>query len=310
MKTYDLIVIGGGAAGMAAAVYGRRAGLSVLVIEAVFHGGQAAVTPEIDNYIGFSKGISGADLMENFHAHATRFGAEFAYEQVLSVLEEEGAIRVITTRNEYKAGALVIAAGAAPRQLGVDGEAKFVGTGVSYCATCDGTFFSKKTVAVVGGGNTAAEDAIYLSKICEKVYMIHRRDTLRAEAVIAETALKEPKIEIVWDSVVDEIQGGKSVESLKIHNVKTEESRELSVNGVFIAVGIRPNTDIFKGIVDMDEHGFIITDECMRTRSEGRIAKRIYAAGDVRATPLRQVITAAADGAIAAYYANKAIGVV
>lgn len=289
MKLYDIIIIGAGPAGMSAAVYGTRAGKSVMVLEAIYHGGQASTTSEIDNYLGFPNGIPGPELMHRFHEQAARFGTEFVYEEFLELREGEPLI-VKTTAAEYSAKNVIIATGATPSPLGVDGEDRLRGAGVSYCATCDGAFFRGKTVAVVGGGNTAVEEAIYLAEMCEKVYLIHRRDELRADSIIANAAIAHEKIEILWNTTVKSIEGEDKVE----HLILNDDSK-LEVSGIFIAVGTLPNSTKFQGTIEMDAKGFIITDSLMKTN-----VANVFAIGDVRNTPLRQVITAAADGAIAA----------
>lgn len=292
-KIYDLIIIGSGPAGLCAAIYAQRAKLSCITIERNYmSGGQVINTYEVDNYPGLP-GINGFDMAEQFRAHAEKLGAEFAEAEVEKIeLKEDGVKRITTKGCQYYAKAIIIATGAKHRTLSVKGEEQLSGMGVSYCATCDGAFFKNKTVAVVGGGDVAVEDAIFLARGCEKVYLIHRRDELRAAKVLQETALEEEKIFPVWNSVVTEITGEDKVESVKIQNVATKEEQELFVDGVFVAVGIIPNTELFQGLVAMDDNGYIQAGEDGRTSVEG-----IFAAGDVRTKQLRQIITAAADGA-------------
>ena len=289
---YDLIIIGSGPAGLSAAVYGKRAGLNLLIIEEKpMSGGQILNTYEVDNYLGLP-GISGFDMGMTFRQHAEKLGAEFLEATVHSV-EERGDYKCVYAGDrELETRTVIFATGAEHAKLGVPGEEELNGMGVSYCATCDGAFFRGRTVAVVGGGDVALEDAIYLARTCEKVYLIHRRDEFRGAKVLQERVKTSENIEILWDTVIEQIQGEDQVESLSLYNKKTEEKQELSVNGVFIAVGILPNTEMYRGVVDLDEAGYVIAGEDGVTSCAG-----IFAAGDLRTKQLRQVITAAADGA-------------
>ena len=291
MTRYDLIIIGSGPAGLAAAIYAQRARLNTLVVEkAMVSGGQVLTTYEVDNYPGLP-GMGGYDLGMKLREHADALGAVFAEDEVVRV-ENDGEIkRVVCEQETYEAKALIIATGAHHRKLGVPGEEELAGAGVSYCATCDGAFFRNKVTAVVGGGDVAVEDAIFLARMCTKVYVIHRRDQLRAAKSLQETLLSLPNVEMVWDSVADEIIGDGRVERLKVTNVKTGESQNLEVQGVFIAVGITPESQAFNRLVETD-HGYIKAGEDCATSVPG-----IFAAGDVRTKPLRQIVTAAADGA-------------
>ncbi len=288
---YDLIIIGSGPAGLAAAIYGERARLDTLVIEKeMMSGGQVLTTYEVDNYPGIP-GINGFDLGMKLREHADNLGASFVTEQVLRV-EAEGPVKTVVCENEsYQAKAIIIATGATHRKLGVPGEEEFSGMGVSYCATCDGAFFRNKVTAVIGGGDVALEDAIFLARTCEKVYLIHRRDEFRGAKSLQEAVLKQENIQVIWDTVVEEIVGDGQVNALKLKNKKTGESSDLSVNGVFIAVGITPNSQAFEGIADMD-HGYFVAGEDCQTSTPG-----IFAAGDVRTKQLRQIVTAVSDGA-------------
>ncbi len=292
-KIYDLIIVGSGPAGLCAAIYAQRAKLSCITIERNYmSGGQVINTYEVDNYPGMP-GINGFDMAEQFRAHAEKLGAEFVEAEVEKIeMIEEDVKKIIADGKEFYAKTVIIATGAKHRKLSVKGEEELSGMGVSYCATCDGAFFKNKTVAVVGGGDVAVEDAIFLARGCEKVYLIHRRDELRAAKVLQEAALEEEKIIPVWNSVVTEITGEEKLESIKLQNVITSEKQELSVDGVFVAVGILPNTEMFEGLVAMDENGYILAGEDGKTNKQG-----IFAAGDVRTKQLRQIITAAADGA-------------
>ena len=298
---YDLIIIGSGPAGLAAAIYAQRARLDALVMEKeMMSGGQVLTTYEVDNYPGLP-GINGFDLGMKFREHADRLGARFAEDQVLQVEKTEEGFLVKGEKETYRTRTVLIATGAAHRKLGVPGEERLAGMGVSYCATCDGAFFRDKVTAVAGGGDVALEDAIFLSRICRKVYLIHRRDELRGAKSLQEAVMALDNVEILWDTVIEEIQGDGQVESLKLKNKKTGEERDLPVQGVFIAVGITPNSQAFEGTVEMDR-GYIIAGEDCRTSVPG-----ILAAGDVRTKQLRQIVTAAADGANAVTSAEQQI---
>lgn len=292
---YDLIIIGSGPAGLSAAVYGKRAGLNLLVIEkAPMSGGQVLSTYEVDNYLGLP-GINGFDMGMQFRAHADKLGAEFK-EAVVRAVEDKGRYKLVHTEEEtLEAKAVLLASGAEHAKLGVPGEEEFAGMGVSYCATCDGAFFRGKTVAVVGGGDVALEDAIYLARICEKVYLIHRRDELRGAKVLQQEMESLSNIEVFYSHVVKEIQGEDMISGLTLQNVKTGEEKLLAVDGVFIAVGIHPNTMLLENLVARDESGYIIAGEDGTTNRDG-----IFVAGDTRKKPLRQIVTAVADGANAA----------
>lgn len=299
---YDVIIIGGGAAGLTAGLYAGRGGLKSLIIEKVFVGGQASTTFEIDNYPGFEEGISGPELAMKMEKQAKRFGVEIINEEVVDI-DVEGVIKTIkTTKNAYRTRAIILAMGARPKQLGLENENKLRGAGISYCATCDGAFYRDKDVAVVGGGNTAVEDALFLSRFCKKVYLIHRRDSLRATKVLQEAALNNDKIEFIWNSTVEKINGEDGLDGITVKNIKTAEKMELSISGMFIAIGYEPNTSLVKGKVEITDSGYIITDETLQTNIFG-----VYAAGDIREKSLRQVITAAADGAVAAYSVERYI---
>ena len=290
-QRYDLVIVGSGPAGLAAAIYAERARLETLVIEkGMVSGGQVLTTYEVDNYPGLP-GVGGYDLGTKFREHADHLGAQFAEDEVVRIEDTGEFKRVVCAHETYEARAVILATGASHRKLRVPGEEELAGMGVSYCATCDGAFFRKKVTAVVGGGDVALEDAIFLSRMCEKVYLIHGRDELRGAKSLQEQVFAQEKIEVIWDTVVDEIQGTDRVEGLLVRNVKTGEARELPVSGVFIAVGITPASQAFEGLVEMD-HGYIKAGEDCRTSCPG-----IFAAGDVRTKPLRQIITAAADGA-------------
>lgn len=299
-ELYDLAILGAGPAGISAAIYAARARLNTLWIERKFaQGGQIVDTYEVDNYPGLP-GINGMDLGEKMAAHAEKLGLTPLRENVVSV-ETEDEVKIIRTKkNEYRARTVILAFGAAHRTLGVPGEEVLSGMGVSYCATCDGAFFRDRTVAVIGGGNVAAEDAILLSRTCKKVYVIHRRDKMRAAQILQEKLFACENVEMIWDTVPVSIEGEEMVSGIKLQNKKTGEEKELSLDGVFIAVGIVPNTELFGDLVKLDESGYIVAGEDCVTSTPG-----IFAAGDIRTKQLRQVITAAADGANAVISAEK-----
>ena len=297
---FDTVILGGGPAGLSAGIYASRGAVSTAIIDTSMLGGQPSNYLELENYPGFPI-IGGFDLMEKFEEHADKFGVQkFPMQEIESVDLKSNPKVIKTNEGEFRAKTVIIACGAQPMKLGVPGEAEFVGRGVSYCAVCDGAFYKNKVVAVVGGGNAAVEEAMYLTKFADKVYVIHRRNELRADKIVQERAFKNEKIEFIWDSVVKEIKGDDLVHTAVLENVKTQEISNLQVNGVFPYIGMTPNIESISGQVEQDANGFIITDETMRTSVDG-----VYAVGDVRKTPLRQVITAAADGAVGAVYAVK-----
>lgn len=297
---YDMIIIGSGPAGLAAAIYGQRAKLSVLVIEKQpMSGGQIINTYDVDNYPGLP-GIGGFELASKFREHADGLGAQIVTEDVCSAELSGEKKKVITSEGEYEGRTVVIATGATHRKLEVPGEDTFSGMGVSYCATCDGAFFRGKEVAVIGGGDVALEDALFLARACSKVYLIHRRDEFRGAKVLQEKVFAAENIEVIWDTVVEEIQGTSQVEALALLNRKTENQSRIPVQGVFIAVGIQPNSELFQGHLDMDEGGYIKAGEDGATSLPG-----VFVAGDVRTKQLRQIVTAAADGANAVTSAER-----
>ena len=299
MKLYDTIVIGGGPAGYTAALYAVRSGLSTLVLEKFSPGGQMTQTAQIDNYPGFHEGIDGFTLGYQMQMGAHRFGAETVQTEVLSV-DLKADPKVITTDiGEYRARTVIIATGADHKHLGVEGETELIGRGVGYCAACDGMLYRGKTVAVVGGGNTAAADALFLSRVCAKVYLIHRRDRLRASKIYHEPLENTGNIQILWNATVETLHSELKLTGVTLRQVKTGETVELPLDGLFVSVGQAPNTALFKGQLDLDEAGYIISGETTETNIPG-----VYAAGDVRTKELRQVVTAAADGAVAAHMAE------
>ena len=300
--SFDTVILGGGPAGFSAGLYAARGELSTAIVDVNMLGGQPSNYFELENYPGFVC-IGGYELMEKFEEHADKFGInKFPMQEILSVDLISNPKVIKTKEYEFNAKTVIIATGAKPMKLGVKGEKEFVGRGVSYCAVCDGAFYKDKVVAVVGGGNAAVEEAIYLTRFASKVYLIHRRDELRADKIVQCRAFENPKLEFVFDSVVKEIVGEDCVKSLVLENVKSKELTNLSVDGVFPYIGISPNVDNFSGQITQDSKGFILTDDTMKTSIDG-----VFAVGDVRVTPLRQVITAAADGAISAVYASRYI---
>ena len=299
---FDTVILGGGPAGLSAGIYASRGAISTAIVDINMFGGQPSNYLELENYPGFSV-IGGYDLMEKFEEHADKFGVQkFPMQEIEKIDLKSNPKIILTKETEFRAKSVIIATGAQPMKLGVPGENEFVGRGVSYCAVCDGAFYREKTVAVVGGGNAAVEEAMYLTKFADKVYVIHRRDELRADKIVQERAFKNEKIEFIWDSVVKEILGEDLVHTAVLENVKTKEIKKLPVDGVFPYIGITPNVENISGQLEQDAGGFIMTDETMKTSVDG-----VYAVGDVRHTPLRQVITAASDGAIGAVYAVKYI---
>lgn len=289
---YDVVIIGSGPAGLSASVYAKRAGLNAITFEkSPISGGQVLNTYEVDNYLGF-KGISGMELCNKFREHADALECKIVSNEVNKITKVEGGFILSTNEGEYRALSVVMATGATWAKLNVPGEEELAGMGVSYCATCDGAFFKGRTVAVVGGGDVAVEDAIYLSRACKKVYLIHRRDSLRAAKTLQDTLFKIANIEVIWDSVVSSINGEDQVESLSLNNKKTGEDSVLNVDGIFIAVGMNPTNSLIKDLVNLDEKGFIMSgDQCI-TNVPG-----IFVAGDLRTKKLRQIVTAVADGA-------------
>lgn len=289
---FDTIIIGGGPAGLSAAVYAKRAGLdAVLIEESPVYGGQILSTYEVDNYLGLP-GISGLDLGDKFSEHAKKSGISTITTKVSKLLQSDAGWKVYTDAGEYETKTVVLATGATHAHLSVPGEEELAGMGVSYCATCDGAFFKKLDVCVVGGSDVAVEDAIYLARTCKHVYLIHRRDSLRAANSLVEDLKKCDNVSFVWDSEVVSINGDGEVESVTVHNKKTDKNDEISVQGIFIAVGIRPGTDLIKDIASLDKGGYAIAGEDCRTDVAG-----LYVAGDIRKKPLRQIITAVSDGA-------------
>lgn len=297
---YDTIIIGGGPAGYTAALYAARAGLDTVVIEKMAAGGQMTLTGDIDNYPGFPEGIDGFTLGMKMQQGAERFGVQTVYAEVTSV-DFSDKVKLVKTADAVIFGkTVIISTGANPRTLGIENEKALVGRGVHYCAHCDGRFYKDKTVAVVGGGNSAASDAMYLSRLVSKVYLIHRRDTLRASKIYHEPLIKADNVEFIWNSTVSDFIVDGRVSGVKIQNVITKAQTDIKCDGVFVSIGRKPDTDIFKGTVDLDGNGYIAADETTKTNIPG-----VYAVGDVRTKALRQVVTAVSDGAVAVHFAEE-----
>ncbi|MCF8091365.1 MAG: thioredoxin-disulfide reductase [Desulfotignum sp.] len=298
---YDLVIIGAGPAGLTAGIYAARARMNVLLLEKAVPGGQIIVTDWIENYPGFPEGISGFDLAEKMKVQAEALGLKIDTSEVISLNLDKDVKEVVLREKTIKAKSLIIASGASPKKLGI-GEDKYMGKGISFCATCDAPFFKDKTVVAIGGGDTAVQEAVYLTKFAKKVYLVHRRDELRAAKILQERAFANDKIEMVWDTVATGVDGFFGIEGVRVKNVKTGEEKTIKADGCFIWVGILPNTEFLGTKLDTDEYGFILADARMETSIPG-----VFAAGDVRNTPLRQVSTAVGDGAIAALSAEHYI---
>ncbi|MBQ3045312.1 MAG: thioredoxin-disulfide reductase [Clostridia bacterium] len=299
---YDLLIIGGGPAGYSAALYAARAGLDTVLLEKLSPGGQMALTGDIDNYPGFEDGVDGFTLGMKMQQGAERFGAKTEYAEVTAVDFSEKIKRIETSVGVYLSKTVVISTGANPRELGVSGEKELVGRGVHYCAHCDGRFYKDKTVVVVGGGNSAAADALYLSNLAAKVYVVHRRDSLRATKIYHAPLMKAENVEFLWNSTVSDFVVDGRIKGIKIKNKLTELESEISCDGVFVSIGRKPAIEFLEGAVELDENKYIVADETLKTSVSG-----VYAAGDVRTKELRQVVTAVADGAVAVHHAEEHI---
>ncbi|MDP2859628.1 MAG: thioredoxin-disulfide reductase [Bacillota bacterium] len=293
--THDVIIVGAGPAGLSAGIYCGRANLRTGVIDKMGPGGQVATTDWVENYPGFPEGISGLDLSAKMEEQARRFGADIILAEIENLKEEDGLFTLCCTEGDLRAPAVIIASGARSRELGVPGESRFKGRGVSYCATCDGALYKEKVAVVVGGGDSAIGEAMFLTKFARKVHVVHRRGALRATEVLQDRAFKNSRLEFVWSSVVTSINGGDKVQSVTVRNVKDERTHEILTDGVFLYVGLLPNTEFIRGFVDLDEWGYVLTDDNMKASRLG-----VFAAGDVRHKEVRQVVTATADGAMAA----------
>ena len=301
-KIYDLLILGAGPAGLTAAIYGCRANLRVLIFEQMMAGGEIASTNRLDNYPGFPEGVNGADFGQLLEQQARRFGAELVSASIEEAFLEGEIKRVVTSQGLFYGRTVIIATGTVPKLLGVPGEEELRGKGISFCATCDGPFFKGKEVAVIGGGDAALQEALYLTRFAQMIFIIHRRDKLRAVPYLQEQVFKQPRIKILWDTIVKGFYGEHKIEKLVLQDVKNAQTSDLSIDGVFLYIGRVPNTGFFQG-VEVDGQGYIITSEEMETSLPG-----VFAAGDVRRKFLRQVITAASDGAIAAMMAVRYLG--
>lgn len=297
---YDTVIIGAGPAGCSAALYASRAGLDTALIEKYSPGGQMALTGDIDNYPGFEEGVDGFTLGMKMHKSAERFGITTIYGEITDVDFSDKIKKLTTSSGEILAKTVIVASGAKSRELGVPDENKLIGRGVHYCAHCDGNFYRNKTVVVVGGGNSAAADALYLSRLAEKVYLVHRRDTLRATKIYHEPLMKAKNVEFLWNSTVEEFITELRVRGVKIKDTVTGEVKDVMCDGVFVSIGRDPITEFLKGEVELDRNGYVIADETTKTNIEG-----VFAAGDVRTKALRQVVTAVADGAVAVHFAEE-----
>lgn len=297
---YDLIIIGGGPAGLTAGLYTARARLNVVVLERLAPGGQVLTTDWVENYPGFPDGISGFELVEKMKTQAENFGLPIQLEEVLEMeLSPEKKV-VVTNKGKFETKTLILATGATPRKLGIEGEELLTGKGVSYCATCDGPFYRDQEVVVVGGGDTALEEAIFLTRFASKIYLAHRRDKLRAIKLLQDRAMAQEKIEFIWDTIPVKILGENGVEGVELKNVKTEKVVRKDAQGIFIFIGTQPNSELIKGTVNQDETGFILTNENMETSVAG-----VFAAGDIRSKPWRQISTAVGEGATASFFVER-----
>ncbi len=301
--TYELIIIGGGPAGLTAAIYAGRARLSTHVCAGTLLGGQPANTSGVENFPGFPEGVAGGELARRFQGQAERFGAEVVAETVIEVGLSEPPFGIRTERNAYQAQTVIVATGATPRRLGIRGEDKFYGRGVSSCATCDGFFYQDKDVIVVGGGDAAIDESLFLTRFAERVTVIHRRDELRATKIFQEQAFANPKIDFIWDSVVEEVLGDQTVTGVRVRNVKDGETAMVKTDGVFVYIGMEPKSDLFVGQLELDSNGYIVSDRRQHTNVPG-----VFVAGDVQDPRYRQVVTAAGTGAIAAMEAERYLG--
>jgi thioredoxin reductase (NADPH) len=299
---YDLIIIGGGPAGLTAGLYASRARLNVMMLEMLAPGGQVLNTDWVENYPGFPEGISGFELVDRMKSQSEKFGLPIENEEALQVNISDGKMIVETNKGTLETKTIILSCGATWKKLGIEGEALLAGKGVSYCATCDGPFYRDQDVAVIGGGDTAIEEAIFLTRFVNRIYLVHRRDQLRATKLLQERAMSQDKIEFIWDTVPLKILGQDGVEGIELQNVKTKEITRNVIQGVFIFIGTLPNTELVRGTVDLDDDGFVITDGSMRTSVPG-----IFAAGDIRSKPWRQISTAVGEGATASFWVEKYI---
>lgn len=300
MKKYDVLIIGGGGAGLTAALYTSRARLSTLLLEKLAPGGQIALTDMVENYPGFPEGILGPEISQRMEDQAKRYGTEVAYQEVKSIAKTNGEFEIKTAGGSYQGKTVILAAGASFRMLGVSGERELTGKGVSYCATCDGAFFKEKEIVVVGGGDSALQEGLFLTRFATKISVIHRRDALRASPILQERAKNNPKINFVWDTVVEKIQGSKKVEGVTLKNLKSQQVRDFRTDGIFVFIGHDPNTSFLKGFVELDEKGYVKVDNQTRTSVPG-----VFAAGEIRAGAVKQLVSACGEGCEAALAAQE-----
>ncbi len=299
MKTWDVIIIGGGGAGLTAALYTSRAKLSTLLLEKLVPGGQIALTDVVENYPGFPEGITGPEISQKMEAQAKKYGTEFLYEEVRGLSKQGKNFEVKTASGAHQTRSIILAAGASFRTLGVGGEKELTGRGVSYCATCDGAFFKDKEIIVVGGGDSAMQEGLFLTRFANTVTVIHRRDKLRASPILQERAHKDPKIKFVWDTVVEKVQGEKKVEGVKLKNLKSGDSSDFRTDGVFVFIGHDPNTSFLKGFVEFDEAGYVKAGDGLKTSVPG-----VFAAGEIRGGAVKQLVAACGEGCEAALAAQ------
>ena len=299
MKTYDVLIIGGGGAGLTAALYASRANLSTALFEKLTPGGQIALTDLVENYPGFPDGITGPEISMKMEEQAKRYGTEVLYNEVKTIEKKGKEFIVKTAQGDFGARSIILAAGASFRMLGVPKEKELTGKGVSYCATCDGAFFKEKEIVVVGGGDSAMQEGLFLTRFASKVTVIHRRDKLRASPILQDRAKKNEKIEFMWDTVIEEVKGEKKVDGLSLKNVKTSETKDFKTDGIFIFIGHEPNTKFLKGVVDLDDHGYVLADASTKTSVPG-----IFAAGEIRLGAVKQLVTACGEGCAAALAAQ------
>ncbi len=299
MKKYDVVVIGGGGSGLTAALYASRAKLSTVLFEKLTPGGQIALTDVVENYPGFPEGITGPEISQKMEEQAKRYGTEMIYEEITGIVKQGKLFEVKTASNVYSAGAIILSTGASFRMLNVAGEKELTGRGVSYCATCDGAFFKEKEIIVVGGGDSALQEGIFLTRFASKVSIVHRRDKLRASPILQERAKQNPKIHFIWDTVVEKINGTKKVEGVVFKNLKTQSVTDFKTDGVFIFIGHDPNTGFLKGFVELDDHGYVKSGEGLTTSVPG-----VFAAGEIRAGAVKQLVAACGEGCEAALSAQ------